>query len=46
LTVLSRRAEQQFDALVLHYERLGRAEAITNLIAAVEEAADKIARDP
>jgi plasmid stabilization system protein ParE len=46
LTVLSRRAEHQFDALILYYERLGRAEAIRNLIAAVEEAADKIAGDP
>ncbi len=46
MTALSRRAEQQFNALVRHYERLGRSEAIQNLISAVEQAADKIAADP
>lgn len=46
MTALSRKAEQQFDALVRHYERLERADAIRNLIAAVEEAAGRIAADP
>jgi plasmid stabilization system protein ParE len=46
LTALSRRAERQFDALVRHYERLGRVEAIQNLVAAVEQAGDMIAADP
>jgi plasmid stabilization system protein ParE len=46
LTILSRRAEQHFRALVLYYERLGRHDAIRNLRHAVAEAAELIDADP
>ena len=39
-------AEGQIDALLEHFERLGRIEATRNLIAALETASARIERDP
>lgn len=43
---LSPEAEAQVDALREHYRRLGRVEAVLNLIAALETASARIERDP
>jgi plasmid stabilization system protein ParE len=43
---LSRDAEQQLAALLRHYTRRGRPEAKRNLIAAIDDAAARIERDP
>jgi hypothetical protein len=46
LIPLSPKAEQHLGALQRHYEKLGRVEALRNLLIAVAEAADKIEQDP
>lgn len=46
MTRLSPEAEAQLDALLAHYERIGRPEAIYNLIGAVEEAFERIKNEP
>lgn len=43
---LSPEAEAQIDALLEHYERLGRVEATRNLIAVLNTASARIERDP
>lgn len=43
---LTPEAEAQLDALLEHYERLGRIEATRNLIATLEAASARIERDP
>lgn len=43
---LSPEAETQLDELLHHYERLGRIEAAENLLAALEQAGDRITRAP
>jgi plasmid stabilization system protein ParE len=44
--VLSARAEAQVDALIAHYERLGRGSASRNLLSALEVAATRIQASP
>ena len=39
-------AQAQIDGLLQHYERLGRVEAVENLLAAIEQARDQIALAP
>ena len=43
---LSPEAEAQLDALLDHYEQLDRPEATRNLILALDQAADRIEREP
>lgn len=43
---LSREAERQLAALLRHYTRIGRPEAKQNLIAVIDQAVERIARDP
>jgi plasmid stabilization system protein ParE len=43
---LSPEAEAQLDALIVHYEALGRVEASINLLNAVERARARIAKKP
>jgi plasmid stabilization system protein ParE len=43
---LSHEAEAQLDALIAHYEALGRAEASMNLLNAIERAKSRILRTP
>ena len=43
---LSREAERQLAALLRHYTRIGRSEAKQNLITVIDQAVERIARDP
>ncbi len=43
---LSPQAESQVDALLEHYERLNRTEAMRNLVKVVEAAAGRIGKSP
>jgi plasmid stabilization system protein ParE len=42
----SRRAERQLAVLLLHYDKLGRTEAVANLLAAMKQAQTRIGRAP
>lgn len=46
MILLSPEAEAQLDALIVHYEALGRVEASINLLAALEEAKLRISGSP
>ncbi len=46
MIALSPEAEAQLDALIAHYEALGRVEASVNLLSALERARARIAAKP
>jgi plasmid stabilization system protein ParE len=46
MIALSPEAESQLDALIAHYEALGRVEASINLLAALERAKSRISDRP